>query len=33
VEVQLYSFLTSEVQGGGWSGSRSDRFIQEEIIP
>jgi hypothetical protein len=33
VEVQLYSFLTSEVQGGVWSDSRSGRFIREERVP
>jgi hypothetical protein len=29
VEVQLHSFLTSTVDGGEWSASRSFRFISE----
>jgi len=26
VEVQLHAFLTSELDGGEWSASRSERF-------
>jgi len=32
VEVQLRTYLTSEVQGGGWSDSRSGHLIREESV-
>jgi len=30
VEVQLHSFLTSAIDGGEWSASRSGRFAPNE---
>jgi len=33
VEVWLYSFLTSTVNGGEWSASRPGRFVPEKTAP
>jgi hypothetical protein len=33
VEVQLHAFLTSALDGGEWSASRSDRFTPRERAP
>jgi hypothetical protein len=33
VEVQLYAFLTSALDGGEWSASRHSRFIPTERVP
>jgi hypothetical protein len=32
-EVQVYSFLTSELDGGEWLNSLASRFIPREIPP
>jgi hypothetical protein len=33
MEVQLYAFLTSAVDGGEWSASRPGTFTPREITP
>jgi hypothetical protein len=33
VEVWLYSFLTSTLDGGEWSASRPNRFVPEKTAP
>jgi hypothetical protein len=33
VEIQLHAFLTSALDVGDWSASRSNRFAPEEIVP